>query len=135
MFAPLMVSQVPLTCINAVAHEYNVPAKLIISVLNVERGKVGEASRNKNGSYDLGPMQINSSWWPTLYAYGITPQQVLYDPCLNVKIGTWILSKSIANSKDLLFGVGGYNSRTPIINAHYVQNVRVKYTNLNKLLN
>jgi hypothetical protein len=70
---PLFISDVPLNCINAAAIQYHIPAKLIISILNVERGETGLAQRNKNGSYDLGPMQINTSWWPKLYDYGITP--------------------------------------------------------------
>ena len=131
---PLTVSQVPLSCINSVAQEFHIPAKLIISVLNVEGGKVGESSRNKNGTYDLGPMQINSSWWPTLYAYGITPQQVLFDPCINLKVGGWILSKNIADAKDLLTGVGDYNSSTFIINKNYSYRVRIRYTDLTKIL-
>lgn len=126
--------QVPLQCINEAAYEYHISAKLIIAVLNVEGGKVGQAHKNQNGTYDLGPMQINSAWWPKFYAYGITPQQVLYDSCINVKVGAWILSKSIADNRNFLFGVGGYNSLTPSINAKYVQNIRIKYTLLNKYL-
>ena len=131
---PLFMSDVPLHCINEAAIEYKVPAKLIISVLNVERGKIGLKKPNTNGTYDLGPMQINTSWWPKLYAYGITPQEVLHNPCTNVKVGAWILGKSIANGHDLLSGIGDYNSHTRFYNKHYTQQVRINYTRLSSIL-
>lgn len=131
---PLFVSDVPLHCINEAAYEYHVPAKLIIAVLNVERGKAGLASRNKNGTYDLGLMQINTSWWPELYRYNITPNRVLYNPCINVQVGTWILGKSIADGQDLLSGIGNYNSHTFAYNKNYAQKIRLTYTNLAQIL-
>lgn len=127
---PLYISDVPLHCINEAAYEYRVPAKLIVSILNVERGKVGITVRNKNGTYDLGPMQINTSWWPSLYAHGITKHEVLYNACTNVKVGAWILGKFIASENTLLSGVGDYNSHTPIFNKAYAQRIRVAYTKL-----
>ena len=131
---PLYHSDVPLSCINEAAYEYHVPAKLIISVLNVERGRVGLAKLNDNGTYDLGPMQINSgAWWPTLYKYGITPQGVLYNPCVNVKVGTWILGKMIGDSHDLLLGIGNYHSNISSFNENYMHSVEVFYKGLSAL--
>ena len=127
---PLMVSDINLSCINTVAAQYQIPSKLIIAVLNVERGKRGLAKRNKNGSYDLGEMQINTRWWPTLYKYHITPNDVLYKPCVNLKVGTWILARAISESDSLLEGVGNYNSHTPIYNHAYTKKIREKYTAL-----
>jgi soluble lytic murein transglycosylase-like protein len=128
------IDSIPLHCINTAAQEYHVPAKLIIAVLNVERGRVGLAQPNKNGSYDLGPMQINTSWWPKLYNYGITPNQVRYNACINIRVATWILGKSIANNPDLLRGIGNYHSHTTALNHTYTQQVRVTYTQLSKIL-
>jgi len=127
---PLMVSDVPLMCINQAAEEYHVPARLIIAVLNVEHGKKGLTKKNKNGSVDLGEMQINSRWWPRLYQYNITPQDVLTKPCINVRVGTWILATSIASEHKLLEGVGDYNSHTACFNHAYTQRIREKYTAL-----
>lgn len=130
----LFASDVPLHCINEAAAEYHLPAKLIVSVLNVEQGRVGMATQNRNGSYDLGPMQINTSWWPTLSSYGITQQDVRYNPCVNVKVGTWILAHAIAQGDDLLQGIGDYNSHTPKFNTRYTQWVRQKYSRISILL-
>ncbi len=125
-----MVSDVSLNCINTSAQEFHIPAKLIISVLNVEHGKKGLKKKNRNGSYDLDEMQINTRWWPDLYQFDITPQDVLYKPCINIKVGAWILSRVIANGNNLLNGVGDYNSHTPLYNHAYTQKVREKYTAL-----
>lgn len=132
---PLFVSDVPLHCINEAAIEYHVPAKLIISILNIEQGRSGQTVKNKNKSYDIGPMQINSLWLPQLTQYGITQTMLENDPCINVKVGTWILSKAIASEKDLLAGVGNYHSHTPLKNAAYSQKTRTKLTKLNFILN
>jgi soluble lytic murein transglycosylase-like protein len=132
---PLFISDVPIQCINEAAYEYKIPAKLIIAILNVERGKVGLAEKNKNGTYDLGPMQINTSWWPTLYDYGFTPKEVLNNPCANIRVGVWILGKSIGSGENLLNGVGNYHSHNGSYNQPYTQKVRITYSILNKLLN
>jgi len=106
------------------------PAKLIISVLSVERGTVGQVVKNKNKTYDIGPMQINSSWLPTLARYGITQHDLQYDACKNIEVGTWILSKMIANGKDLLSGIGNYHSHTANFNKHYGSMVKVNYAKI-----
>lgn len=116
---PLLINDVPIECINKAAVEYYVPAKLIISVLKTENGRIGTESKNKNGTVDLGPMQINSSWLPTLYRYGFTKNDVQYDPCKNVEIGTWILSNSIASEASLNKGIGDYNSHSDYYNIKY----------------
>ncbi|MCD6047028.1 MAG: trbN [Gammaproteobacteria bacterium] len=124
----MFYSDVPLSCINEAAYEYHVPAKLIIAVLNVEQGKVGMANRNKNGTYDLGPMQINTSWWPKLSQYGISQWDVQNNPCINIKVGAWILSKNIADQSNLLIGIGNYHSLEPIKNSAYTNKIRLIYT-------
>lgn len=130
----LPVFDVPLDCINQAAIEYHVPAKLIISILETEGGKVGKTEKNKNGSYDIGPMQINSSWLKSLSTYGITKNQLLYNACINVKVGTWILAKNIAAENNLLIGVGDYNSHTARFNQVYYHQVQKNYTKLTILL-
>lgn len=134
MLISLWPNNIPIRCINSAAIEYRVPAKLLISILNVEGGKIGLAKRNKNGTYDLGPAQINTSWWPMLYNYGITQTVVLYNPCTNIKIAAWILSKAIANSPDLMTGIGRYHSYTNTLNQSYALQVSSNYKKLTQLL-
>jgi soluble lytic murein transglycosylase-like protein len=85
---------------------------------------------NHNSSADLGPMQINTSWWPKLLAYGITQYDVLYDPCVNIRVGTWILASAIADGKDLYSGIGDYNSHTKNWNMQYRRFVQICYVDI-----
>lgn len=131
---PLYVSDVPLSCINIAAIEQHIPAKLIISILNIERGKVGQAVRNTNGTYDLGPLQINSRWLPEFEKHGISREAIQNDPCINVRTGAWILAKSIASEENLLLGVGDYHSHTLRFNSSYTRKVRINFTKLDIIL-
>jgi soluble lytic murein transglycosylase-like protein len=132
---PLFVSDVPFHCINEAAIEFNIPAKLIIAILNIEHGKAGQAIRNTNGTYDLGPMQINTLWLTELQKYSITKEDIQFNPCINVKLGAWLLSKAIASESNLLKGIGDYHSHTTKHNNYYVQKVKINYTKINMELN
>jgi soluble lytic murein transglycosylase-like protein len=115
----LTIYDVPIQCINQAAVTYQVPAPVIISILKVEGGKNGMASKNKDGSIDFGPMQINSRWLGKLARYGITKNDLQYKPCVNVAVGAWILAQSIASGKDVWRGIGAYHSRTEAFNKRY----------------
>lgn len=127
---PIMINDVPIDCINQAAIIYHVPATLIISVMKQENGKNGEASKNKNGTFDYGVMQINSTWLPKIAAYGYTKEDVQYNACKNVYVGTWILGQSIAEGKDVWLGIGNYHSHTP---SHNQQYRNVIYKNYKKI--
>ena len=99
-----------------------------------ERGKTGKISKNKNGTYDIGPMQINSTWLPLLTERGISPADIQNNPCMNVKVGAWILSKKIANRNNLPVGIGDYNSATKKFNQNYYQKVRINHAKLDLVL-
>ncbi|MGE3919323.1 MAG: lytic transglycosylase domain-containing protein [Gammaproteobacteria bacterium] len=131
----LLIHGVPIECINQAAIQYFVPAKVIISVLSIENGQIGQAKLNKNGTYDYGPMQINSIWLDKVRPYGYTLEQIQYDPCVNVTVGTWILSQAIANAGSIWQGVGDYHSHTINKNLHYRTKVESIYTYLEDYLN
>jgi hypothetical protein len=125
---------VPLNCINTAAIEYHVPAKLVLSVLQVERSRSGQRIKNKNGTYDIGAMGINSLWLPELKKHGISEQTILWDACENVKVGTWILSKKIAKRDQLLVGIGDYHSHSNSLNKSYSKKIKISYTKITSLL-
>src|SRR3990167_9492732 len=117
---------VPLDCINQAALHHHVPATMIVSVMQIENGRNGTAVKNKNGTYDLGVMQINTSWLSTLKKFGISRASLQHDACLNVEVGAWILAQSIAKSEGWR-GVGNYHSATPKYNQIYSEKVKKKY--------
>ncbi len=85
-----------LYCWDKAEIRYGVPAKLLVAIAKVETGinpsTVGK--KNKDGSYDIGLMQINSGWLPKLSKYNITEND-LFKPCTNIMVGAWILSDEI----------------------------------------
>lgn len=115
-------------CVAKAANFYHIPVSLLSAVLRTEGGRVGQIHENENGSYDIGPAQINSIWLPVLAKSGITRGMVLNDRCLNISIGAWILGQSLngANPQDpteFWQHVGDYNSHTPFWNHIYAVKV------------
>lgn len=115
-------------CVTKAAHFYHIPVVLLKAVLRTEGGHVGQIHENENGSYDMGPAQINSIWLPVLAKSGITRDMVLNDGCLNIGIGAWILSQAMAGASPqdpatFWQHVGDYNSHTPVWNQRYALKV------------
>jgi hypothetical protein len=131
---PFIINDVPIECINHAAVIYQVPASMIISVLKTEGGKNGASNRNKNGTFDYGPMQINSMWLSKIEPYGYKQKDIQYNPCVNVEVGAWILRQGIFDGKDYWNGVGNYHSHTQNLNQHYYFKVYRYYSWLMNLL-
>lgn len=115
---------IPLTtsCVIEAAQHFDVPARALFAILQVEGGNVGEVNHNTNHTVDIGPMQINSIWLDELSDY-INETELLYNGCYNVFVGTWILKSRIIEANDLWTGIGHYHSRTPHLSAAYQQKV------------
>jgi hypothetical protein len=126
----LLINDVPLSCIHQAAVQYQVPAQIIVSVLKTEDGRTGVAKQNTNGSYDFGPMQINSIWLPIIAKYGYTQADIENNGCMNVKVGTWILSQSLTQQTKLWQGVGNYHSHTVTLNQRYAEKAHRIYNSI-----
>lgn len=121
-------------CVSDAARKYHLPEILYRAILMTEGGRVGKVSRNPNGSYDMGPAQVNSSHLRALAGMGITREQIINDGCLNVHVGAWILADALGgrtpdNPAEFWKRVGNYNSHTPRYNVAYQhkvwENVRI----------
>ncbi|MBV7542098.1 lytic transglycosylase domain-containing protein [Acidovorax sp. sic0104] len=100
-------------CFDEAAKRYQVPVALLKAISKVEsNGNANARNTNTNGSTDIGHMQINSSWLPTLAKYGIDAKN-LADPCINTNIGAWVLAHNIARYGLTWQAVGAYNAVTP----------------------
>jgi len=107
------------------AQTYNVPPAVLVGIHQVEGGKPGQAvGPNKNGSYDLGPMQINTIWIPELAKkWNVDNTTALRwvkdDPCTNMGVAAWILRGHINETKNLSKAIAHYHSRTPTYGVPY----------------
>ena len=124
-----MAASVLATCIFLASQQYHVPPAVMIGILQVEGGKVGqEVGPNVNGTYDLGPMQINTLWLEELsqkwkVSHDTARKWVRDDECVNVGVGAWILRQKINQTGSLSKGIAYYHSGTPHIGKRYRQKV------------
>jgi hypothetical protein len=93
-------------------------AKTLWGLYEQEGGWLGAEITNRDGSHDLGPLQINSRWIPRLAALTRRPEaSVRYwlklDACFNVDAARWIFLSGLAANGDYWRAVGAYHSPTP----------------------
>jgi hypothetical protein len=105
------------------AERHGTPLAALIAILSVEGGQVGMIRRNANGSYDLGPGQINTIWIPEIRAAGIDPLDVLYDGCVNIDFSARILARQFAKGHSPLEAIGRYHSNTPQYKSVYQRKI------------
>lgn len=66
------------------------------AVIRVESGgRLNAFNRNRNGTYDVGLLQVNSSHFAE---FGLTPTQAM-EPCTNLRVGSTILRMAYAAAK------------------------------------
>ena len=107
-------------CSIVAAVKYEVPANIVLAVAEKEGGKPGQWVKNTNGTYDVGPMQFNTSYLHHLKPYGITTADVEQAGCYPYELAAWRLRSHILHDKgDLWTRVANYHSRTPSYNARY----------------
>lgn len=118
-------------CWDKAGAAYGVDPWLLFSIAKVESSFNGRAiNANRNGTYDLGLMQINSFWLPTLRKFGIDTRQ-LFEPCTSVFVGAWIVSQNIRRFGYNQDGIGAYNSPGNIgIRRNYARKVYQAYYEL-----
>ncbi len=110
--SPVSWAQEGWQCWGDAADRYKVPVDLLYAIARVETGSRYNlvSPKNKNGSYDIGLMQINSSHLPRLAKFGITKKDLLEKPCVNLHVGAWILSEFIARYGYTWVAIGAYNA-------------------------
>jgi soluble lytic murein transglycosylase-like protein len=100
----------PAYCFKEAGHSYQLSPWLLWAIANAEsRFDPTAINHNRNGTVDVGLMQINSLWTEQL---GETWDS-LHDPCTNVMAGAWILSQCMQDYGYTWKAVGCYHSRTP----------------------
>jgi hypothetical protein len=125
---PGPTSPVTVACVQQAAATYGIPEALILAVLKTEGGRPGLARRNRDGSHDLGPMQVNTRW---VRREGLNARDLRDHGCYNLHVGAAILARELRAAPDLATGVGNYHSRTP---RHHRRYQRLIVRSLKRLL-
>jgi len=99
------------TCYGEAAARYSVPEKLLRAIATVESGTQDAATvenKNKDGTRDIGRMQINTGWLGTLKQFGIT-EVSLRDECTSIHVGAWVMAHNVNRHGLSWDAVGAYN--------------------------
>lgn len=118
-----------LACMTLVANLYGIPPRVLPAIQRVEGGRVGTVSRNRNGTEDLGVMQVNTIWIRPLAQYtglseAMVRERLINDPCFNIAAAGAIFRHKLDRRRgDVLSAVGDYHSRTPHRHEAYLSRV------------
>ena len=113
-------------CFNLASKQYQIPSQLLRAIAKVEtRLDPLAIHKNSNQSYDMGIMQINSTWLSMLNKVGISEAELL-DGCKNIQVGAWILAQNIKRYGLTRQAIGAYHSPTPELQQKYARLVLEK---------
>jgi len=108
-------------CFEEAGERYRVSPRLLWAIAKTESNfNPAAVNYNRNGTFDYGLMQINSSWYGQL---GREKWMHLNDACFNVQVGAWILSQCIQQYGYSWEAVGCYNGVSKNRRAAYANRV------------
>lgn len=97
-------------CFEQAGLRYGIAPQLLRAIAWVESAMDPRAlNANRDGTHDIGLMQVNSRWLLRLARFGLRPQD-LWDPCTNVHVGAWILAHAIRRWGYTWEAVGAYHA-------------------------
>lgn len=107
-------------CITQGATVFGIDPLVLQILREVEGGVEGTVSGNDNGTSDLGPLQINSSWLPQLNKVGVTWETLRDDACVNAAVAAWIFKQEWRATGDIAMAMARYHSPTPFYQERYL---------------
>ncbi|MGN1392772.1 MAG: lytic transglycosylase domain-containing protein [Succinivibrionaceae bacterium] len=114
-------------CVQWTANQFELPEELLFSIIYVERGDVnGKCMRNRNGTEDCGPAQINDVRIPEIEKFDLDKSDMKNNPCRNIWAMGYLMRREIEKANgDIWLGVGNYHY-------HYSvnQSIHDRYVNL-----
>lgn len=123
--SPSQATDIPyIKCFIDASAKYSVELPLLVAIAEKESGFNPRAynSANTNGSFDIGIMQINSSWIKGPYQ-----KDHFLEPCFNIHFGAYVLSDSVQRWGNNWKGVGKYNAKSPSKGYVYTKELYPRY--------
>ena len=109
-------------CFEQAGIRYGVSPMLLRVIAQKESGMNPRATNaNRNGTRDIGLMQINSRW-PMLARHGVAESD-LFEPCTNTHVAAWILASNFRQFGLRWEAIGAYNARSHNLRAIYAGDV------------
>lgn len=97
-----------LNCWAVASMRFSLPVDLLYAMGEQESSLRADAIAHANdGTYSIGIMQINSSWFARLAEHGIA-EDALYEPCTNIQVGAWILAQEVERYGYTWVAIGAY---------------------------
>ncbi|CAK7192458.1 hypothetical protein COMNV_00656 [Commensalibacter sp. Nvir] len=115
----------PAACIAIASSYYHVPKTILFAIQRLEGGATAKISINKDGTEDLGLMQINTKWITPLKRTTKKSTENIYerlkrDDCYNIAVAAAIIKLYSQQTKgNLIKAAGLYYSHTPYLNQIY----------------
>lgn len=128
LLPPQPFDPVVMQCVSSASREFHVPKIVLLGIIRTEsRGNPKAIGHNRDGTVDLGVMQINSRWIQKLnHDYGLNAgYKTMMDACYNIRVGSWILSHELSKGGgwedryDFWRRVGNYHSHNRYHNTKY----------------
>lgn len=130
----VMTSQAKATCWNEAGAKYGIDPLLLMAIgWKESRGNPNAVGPPlKDGNVALGLMQINTIHLPNLQRHGITRSD-LFNPCVSVYVGAWVLRDCINKFGEIWRSVGCYyagaHSKAYKAMSEYSKDVQRYYAN------
>lgn len=119
-------------CVSQSSQAYGIQPIMLKTIIAVEGGQAGTASRNTNGTYDMGVMQVNTIHLNAIQReLGYNWKDLIFNPCKNIDAGAWILSKRLKEEPTRPWlAVGNYHSKSPAKRVVYLKKIANAYAGL-----
>ncbi|WP_421178192.1 lytic transglycosylase domain-containing protein [Aeromonas jandaei] len=122
-------------CWQVAGDKHKIDPLLLYAIAEVESSLNPRAiNYNKDGSADIGLMQINSRHLPELTKQGITQEKLQSDVCVSIHTGASVLASFIRKFGYSWQAVGAYNAggaaNNELLRQKYAQKVWMRYKSL-----
>lgn len=110
-------------CVATAATAFEISPRVVEVIIETEGGWPGARIRNKDGSFDLGVMQLNTRWVSYFAERGLSESDLQNDACRNIYAGTYLLKLHLNKTGDLGLAMAYYHNQKPHFGAAYLSRV------------